>query len=352
MWPRAPPPRMPGPAEGRLTWRCRRSSSSPAAASATPVSSVTRLAGYLLAEPPAARARRVGLDPAGHHRGPEESSLVQNYPVIVLDGCGHRCGSNALNLVGIRPAARLFTPRVRAESTHAIGKRRPFPGARARRLAKALAHKAAAVARNMLDDPAYVFTPQTVAAIPRACMMNPSTSTTPWATKRSRPAALTAPACARSSSRAIPSCAACWRRTWPSSSGWTSSSDERRRRPSRLPAHSHRGRSRCELGAHASALAWLSDLWSGRAPGARGVRGGGVARDAVGRALGRRAFPRRDLRGRRVARAPDARGGVVRAVADREGLDVAEFIPDPAAPPPPTLPLRLQVISEGGHCVP
>jgi uncharacterized metal-binding protein len=131
-----------------------------------PVSSVTRLAGYLLAEDLLpGRAELVSIPPV-ITGVPEELGLVQSYPVIVLDGCSHRCGSNALNLVGIRPAARLFTPRVRAESTHAIGKRRPFPELSGQKLAKALAEKAAAIAHNMLDDPAYVFTPQHVMANP------------------------------------------------------------------------------------------------------------------------------------------------------------------------------------------
>src|SRR5450759_1674959 len=91
-----------------------------------PVSSVTRLAGYILAEDLlAGRVELVSIPPV-ITGVPEELEAVQAYPVIVLDGCGHRCGSNALNLVGIRPAARLFTPRVRAESAHAIGKRRSF----------------------------------------------------------------------------------------------------------------------------------------------------------------------------------------------------------------------------------
>jgi hypothetical protein len=86
--------------------------------------------------------------------------------VIVLDGCGHRCGSNALNLVGIKPAARLFTPRVRSLTKHAIGKRRPFPEVSGQKLAKDLAERAAAIARHMLEDPAYVFERQTVSPNP------------------------------------------------------------------------------------------------------------------------------------------------------------------------------------------
>jgi uncharacterized metal-binding protein len=127
-----------------------------------PVSSVTRLAGYLLAEDLLPGHIELVSIPPVITGVPHELELVQRYPVIVLDGCGHRCGSNALNLVGIRPAARLFTPRVRSETKFAIGKRRPFPELTGQKLAKALAEKAAIIARNMIEDPAYAFDPQEV----------------------------------------------------------------------------------------------------------------------------------------------------------------------------------------------
>lgn len=127
-----------------------------------PVSSVTRLAGYILAEDLLPGKVELVSIPPVITGVPYELEMVQRYPVIVLDGCGHRCGSNALNLVGIRPAARLFTPRVRSETKFAIGKRRPFPEVSGQKLAKSLAEKAAVIARNMLEDPGYVFEAQTV----------------------------------------------------------------------------------------------------------------------------------------------------------------------------------------------
>ncbi len=126
-----------------------------------PVSSVTRLAGYLLAEDLLPGKVELVSIPPVITGVPDELEWVQAYPVIVLDGCGHRCGSNALNLVGIRPAARLFTPRVRSETKHAIGRRRPFPEVSGQKLAKDLAEKAAVIARNMLEDPEYSFERQT-----------------------------------------------------------------------------------------------------------------------------------------------------------------------------------------------
>lgn len=131
-----------------------------------PVSSVTRLAGYILEEDLLpGRVELVSIPPVVTGV-PEEVERVERNPVIVLDGCGHRCGSNALNLVSIKPAARLFTPRVRSETKHAIGRRRPYPEVTGQKLAKDLAEKAAAVARHMLEDPDYEFTPQKVQANP------------------------------------------------------------------------------------------------------------------------------------------------------------------------------------------
>lgn len=122
-----------------------------------PVSSVTRLAGYILADDLLpGRVQLVSIPPV-ITGVPEELELVQAYPVIALDGCGHRCGSNALNLVSIKPAARLFTPRVRSLTKNAIGRRRPFPEVSGQRLAKDLAERAAVIARHMLEDPDYAF---------------------------------------------------------------------------------------------------------------------------------------------------------------------------------------------------
>ena len=135
-----------------------------------PVSSVTRLAGYLLAEDLLpGRVELVSIPPVVTGV-PHELRLVQEYPVIVLDGCAHRCGSNALNLVGIRPAARLLTPRIRSETKHAIGRRRPYPEVSGQKLAKALAEKAAAVALGMLDDESYAFEPQRVRPNPEGLL--------------------------------------------------------------------------------------------------------------------------------------------------------------------------------------
>jgi uncharacterized metal-binding protein len=131
-----------------------------------PVSSVTRLAGYILAEDLLPGKTELVSIPPVITGVPEELDLVQRYPVIVLDGCGHRCGSNALNLVGIKPAARLFTPRVRAETKHAVGKRRLFPEVSGQKLAKDLAERAAVIAKNMLEAPEYSFQRQTARANP------------------------------------------------------------------------------------------------------------------------------------------------------------------------------------------
>src|SRR5680860_1265435 len=115
-----------------------------------PVSSVTRLAGYILEEDLLPGKVELVSIPPVVTGVPGEVQRVERNPVIVLDGCGHRCGSNALNLVSIKPAARLFTPRVRSDTKHATGRRRPFPEITGQKLAKDLAERAAAIARHML----------------------------------------------------------------------------------------------------------------------------------------------------------------------------------------------------------
>src|SRR5660397_276628 len=104
-----------------------------------PVSSVTRLAGYILEEDLLPGKVELVAIPAVVTGVPGEVQRVERTPVIVLDGCGHRCGSNALNLVSIKPAPRLFTPRVRSDTKHATGRRRPFPEITGQKLAKDLA---------------------------------------------------------------------------------------------------------------------------------------------------------------------------------------------------------------------
>ncbi|HZJ02383.1 MAG TPA: putative zinc-binding protein, partial [Thermoleophilia bacterium] len=131
-----------------------------------PVSSVTRLAGYILADDLLPGRVELVSIPSVITGVPDSLELVQAYPVIALDGCGHRCGSNALNLVGIKPAARLFTPRVRSETKNAIGRRRPFPEVSGQRLAKDLAERAAVIARHMLEDVEYTFERQAISPSP------------------------------------------------------------------------------------------------------------------------------------------------------------------------------------------
>ncbi|GAB4257531.1 MAG: hypothetical protein Kow00129_17530 [Thermoleophilia bacterium] len=127
-----------------------------------PVSSVTRLAGYILEEDLLpGRVNLVSIPPV-ITGVPAELELIQAFPVIVLDGCGHRCGSNALGLVGVKPAARLYTPKIRKESGHAIGGRRPYPELSGQKLAKVLAEKAAVIAEDMLGNPDYLFERQEV----------------------------------------------------------------------------------------------------------------------------------------------------------------------------------------------
>src|SRR5665811_2634437 len=75
-----------------------------------PVSSVTRLAGYILEEDLLPGKVELVSIPPVVTGVPGEVQRVERNPVIVLDGCGHRCGSNALNLVSIKPCLLYTSP--------------------------------------------------------------------------------------------------------------------------------------------------------------------------------------------------------------------------------------------------
>ena len=53
---------------------------------------------------------------------PDEIALLEKYPVIVMDGCRQQCGSYFLNMLGIKPAARLYTPGLYRQDQAEAGK--------------------------------------------------------------------------------------------------------------------------------------------------------------------------------------------------------------------------------------
>ena len=51
---------------------------------------------------------------------PEAFSIAKKYPLIVIDGCKPRCGSNILKAKGIKPALEIYAPSVCAEQKISI----------------------------------------------------------------------------------------------------------------------------------------------------------------------------------------------------------------------------------------
>jgi hypothetical protein len=92
---------------------------------------------------------------------PDEIALLEEYPVIVMDGCKQQCGSYFLNMLGIKPAARLYTPAYIARFKLKPGKNRAELETGGRQLSEAMAQEAVAIARGILTGP-YLFKKQKV----------------------------------------------------------------------------------------------------------------------------------------------------------------------------------------------
>ena len=92
---------------------------------------------------------------------PDEIALLEKYPVIVMDGCKQQCGSYFLNMLGIKPAARLYTPAYIAKTKLKPGKCRAQLEKEGQQLSEVMAEEAVAVARGILKGP-YQFKKQKV----------------------------------------------------------------------------------------------------------------------------------------------------------------------------------------------
>lgn len=94
-------------------------------------------------------------------RGVEEDILmVEKNPTVVIDGCAERCGSHALWLFGIRPAAQIYVPEIAAEMALTPGSSRQTLDETGQELSLAVARRVVQVAEGMLTDKAYSFTRQ------------------------------------------------------------------------------------------------------------------------------------------------------------------------------------------------
>ena len=117
------------------------------------VSTVTRLASLKATEELLPEQLEL-LDMHRCQRGvPDEIALLEKYPVIVMDGCKQQCGSYFLNMLGVQPAARLYTPAYMAKTNLKPGKCRAQLEAEGRELSETMAGEAVAVARGILAGP-------------------------------------------------------------------------------------------------------------------------------------------------------------------------------------------------------
>jgi uncharacterized metal-binding protein len=125
------------------------------------VSTVTRLASMKATEE-LLPAELELLDMHRCQRGaPDEIALLEKCPVIVMDGCKQQCGSYFLDMLGVKPAARLYTPAFMAKTKLKPGKCRAQLEKEGEQLAKTMAEEAVAVARGILKGP-YEFKKQKV----------------------------------------------------------------------------------------------------------------------------------------------------------------------------------------------
>ncbi len=83
----------------------------------------------------------------------DEIALLEKYPVIVMDGCRQQCGSYFLNMLGIKPAARLYTPAYIAKTKLKPGNCRAQLEEEGQQLSVAMAEEAAEIARGILKGP-------------------------------------------------------------------------------------------------------------------------------------------------------------------------------------------------------
>jgi uncharacterized metal-binding protein len=114
------------------------------------VSTVTRLASLKATEELLPGQLEL-LDMHRCQRGaPDEIALLEECPVIVMDGCKQQCGSYFLNMLSIKPAARLYTPAYIAKTKLKPGKCRAELEKEGQRLAETMAEEAVAVARGIL----------------------------------------------------------------------------------------------------------------------------------------------------------------------------------------------------------
>jgi uncharacterized metal-binding protein len=106
------------------------------------VSTVVRMAGYKIKE---MRPDQVELLSCGRLavKEPEHMKLLENYPLLVIDGCRPHCASFMADELGKPPAARIYVADVMAESKlNVAGEKRRGLTEKGEKLVDAVAQKA------------------------------------------------------------------------------------------------------------------------------------------------------------------------------------------------------------------
>jgi hypothetical protein len=94
----------------------------------------------------------------------DEVRLVEEYPTIVLDGCGHQCGLNFLRLLGIKPAARVYIPGMIKLTGLTPGRHRKVLEESGQQLSRRTSELVARLARVMVETADYSYVKQRIRA--------------------------------------------------------------------------------------------------------------------------------------------------------------------------------------------
>lgn len=116
------------------------------------VSTVVRLAGYKIQQ---MRPEQVVLLSSGRLavKDPEHMALLQNYPLLVIDGCRPHCASFMADELGKKPAARLYVADVMAANKiNVAGEKRRGLTAKGEKLVEVLAKKAVEEIDRIIAD--------------------------------------------------------------------------------------------------------------------------------------------------------------------------------------------------------
>ena len=124
------------------------------------VAGVTRLAALIVGEDLLPGKTNILCIPALGAMVEEDIRFVEDYPTIVIDGCGERCASHLSLFYNIKPAAIVYVLDVVKETGLKPGKSRKILEDSGKLLAQKIAEKVAKIAEAILNDPNYDYKKQ------------------------------------------------------------------------------------------------------------------------------------------------------------------------------------------------